>query len=191
MKHFLLRIPMGRGRQTGGRQELSEFIRQSNESRPMNEHGIRSAMLVIPAAALLTIYFGCLWLLPGLSGSLAAFPGAALLLSSFAVHSTELHWLSIFAARLGRKIDSSTHSDVCSAHASVLNQKFVTKLAVGRTPSSALDTPGPAFSITRETRADGGVGRGPGAAPHPGLFNEPLTQDTSARANPSRSESPA
>jgi len=38
---------------------------------------------------------------------------------------------------------------------SLLNQKFVTKLAVGRTPSSALD-PWSGLSITRETRADGG-----------------------------------
>src|SRR2546430_3158336 len=87
-----LRIGMGRGRQTGGRQELSEFIRQSNDvlfyrhwhgplyhfilipvSRlGLNEHGVRSAMLVIPVLTLLAIYFGCLWLLPGLSGSLAA-----------------------------------------------------------------------------------------------------------------------
>jgi hypothetical protein len=110
-----LRIGMGRGRQTGGRQELPEFIRQSNDvlfyrhwhgplyhfilipvSRlGLNEHGVRSTMLVIPALTLLAIYFACLWLLTGLSGSLAAFLGAALFLSSLGVRSTELaphHW---------------------------------------------------------------------------------------------------
>ncbi len=63
-----LRIGLSRGRQTGGRQELSEFIRQSNDivfyrhwhgplyhyflipvSRlGLNEHGVRTAMLAIP-----------------------------------------------------------------------------------------------------------------------------------------------
>ena len=113
-----LRIGMSRGRQTGGgRQELSEFIRQSNDvlfyrhwhgplyhfilipvSRlGLNEHGVRSAMLVIPALTLLAIYFGCLWLLPGLPGPLAALLGAALFLTSFAVRSTELAPHQLFA----------------------------------------------------------------------------------------------
>ena len=43
----------------------------------LNEHGVRSVMPVIPGLALLAVYLGCLWLLPGLSGSLAAFLGAA------------------------------------------------------------------------------------------------------------------
>ena len=112
-----LRIGMGRGRQTGGRQELSEFIRQSNDvlfyrhwHGPLyhfilipvsrlgtNEHGVRSAMLIIPALTLLAIYFGCLWLLPGLYGSLAAFLAAALFLSSFAARATELAPHQMFA----------------------------------------------------------------------------------------------
>jgi hypothetical protein len=74
----------------------AEFIRQSNDvlfyrhwHGPLyhfilipvsllgiNEHGVRSAMLVISALTLLAIYFGCLWFLPGLSGSLAAFLGS-------------------------------------------------------------------------------------------------------------------
>jgi hypothetical protein len=106
-----LRIGLSRGRQTGGRQELSEFIRQSNDivfyrhwhgplyhfflipvSRlGLIEHDVRTAMLVIPALTLLAIYFGCLWLIPGLFGSLAALLAGVLFLSSFTVfRSTEL-----------------------------------------------------------------------------------------------------
>jgi hypothetical protein len=77
-----LRIGLNRGKQTGARQELSEFIRQSNDvlfyrlwhgplyhfilipdSRlGLNEQGFAASMLVIPALTLLAIYFGCLWM---------------------------------------------------------------------------------------------------------------------------------
>jgi hypothetical protein len=113
-----LRIGLSRGRQTGGRQELSEFIRQSNDivfyrhwhgplyhyflipvSRlGLNEHGVRTAMLVIPALTLLVIYFGCLWLIPGARGALTALLATVLFLSSFTViRSTELAPHQLFA----------------------------------------------------------------------------------------------
>jgi hypothetical protein len=110
-----LRIGLSRGKQDGGRQELSEFIRQSNDivfyrhwhgplyhyflipvSRlGLNEHGVRTAMLVIPALTLLAIYFGCLWLIPG---TLTALLASVLFLSSFTVfRSTELAPHQLFA----------------------------------------------------------------------------------------------
>jgi hypothetical protein len=106
-----LRIGLSRGKPAGGRQELSEFIRQSNDvlfyrhwhgplyhyflipvSRlRLNEHDVRAAMLVIPALTLLAIYFGCLWLIPGTPGLLTALLASVLFLSSFSVfRSTEL-----------------------------------------------------------------------------------------------------
>jgi hypothetical protein len=112
------RIGLGRGRQAAGRQELSAFIRQSNDivfyrhwhgpfyyyflipvSRlGLNEHGVRTAMLVIPALTLLVIYFGCLWLIPGTLGVLTAVLAAVLFLSSFTVfRSTELAPHQLFA----------------------------------------------------------------------------------------------
>jgi len=49
---------------------------------------------------------------------------------------------------------------------SLLNQKFVTKLAVGRTPSSALDPWSCLFHHTRNEGRRGAVGCGPGGPPH-------------------------
>ena len=113
-----VRIGMARGRQTGGRQELSEFIRQSNDALfyrhwhgplysfllipvsrlGLNEHGVRSAMLVIPVLTLLAIYFGCLWLVPGIHGTLAAVLSSTLFLSSSTVfRATELAPHQLFA----------------------------------------------------------------------------------------------
>ena len=113
-----LRIGLGRGRQSGGRQELSELIRQSNDvlfyrhwhgplyhyflilvSRlGLNEHGVRAAMLLIPAVTLLAIYFGCLWVIPGMTGFFAAVFAGVLFLASFTVfHSTELAPHQLFA----------------------------------------------------------------------------------------------
>lgn len=113
-----LRIGLNRGRQAGGRQELSAFIRQSNDivfyrhwhgpfyhyflipvSRlGLNERGVRTAMLVIPVLTLLEIYFGCLWLIPGTCGALTAVLAAILFLSSFTVfRSTELAAHQLFA----------------------------------------------------------------------------------------------
>ena len=114
-----LRIGLGRGRQCGERQELSQFIRQSNDvvfyrhwhgplyhfllipvSRlGLNEQGVRAAMMVIPAATVLALYFGCLWLTPGLRGVLAGVITSMLFLTSWAViRSTELapHQLFVF-----------------------------------------------------------------------------------------------
>lgn len=112
-----LRMGLSRGKQAG-RQELSEFIRQSNDvlfyrhwhgplyhyflipvSRlGLNEHDVRAAMLIIPALTLLAIYFGCLWLIPGSLGLPAALLAGALFLSSFAVfRSTELAPHQLFA----------------------------------------------------------------------------------------------
>jgi hypothetical protein len=106
-----LRIGLNRGRQTGGRQELSEFIRQSNDivfyrhwhgplyhyflipvSRlGLNEQGVRAAMLAVPAVTLLALYFGCLWLIPGTTGFFAALLACMLFPFSFTVYrSTEL-----------------------------------------------------------------------------------------------------
>ncbi|HWY46547.1 MAG TPA: hypothetical protein VNX70_04130 [Bryobacteraceae bacterium] len=113
-----LRIGLSRGRQTGGRQELSEFIRQSNDivfyrhwhgplyhyflipvSRlGLNEHDVRAALVGIPVMTLLAIYFGCLWLIPGSLGLLTAFLTSVLFLSSFTVfRSTELAPHQLFA----------------------------------------------------------------------------------------------
>lgn len=114
-----LRIGLGRGRQSGGRQELSQFIRQSNDvvfyrhwhgplyffllipiSRlGLNEHAARTAMLTVPAVTVVALYFGCLWLIPGILGSVAATLASMLFLSSWAVvRSTELapHHLFVF-----------------------------------------------------------------------------------------------
>jgi hypothetical protein len=113
-----VRIGLGQGRKAGGRQELSEFIRQSNDvvfyrhwhgplyhfflipvSRlGLNEHGVRNAMLMIPAMTLISIYCGCLWLSPGPQGTLAALLGSLLFLTSFTVfRSTELAPHQLFA----------------------------------------------------------------------------------------------
>ena len=58
-------------------------------------------MLMIPAASVLAIYLGCLWLLPGLCGFLAALLASTLFLASYAVTaSTELapHQLFVFCS---------------------------------------------------------------------------------------------
>ena len=112
-----LRIGLSSGKPGGNRQELSALIRQSNDALfyrhwhgPLyhyllipvsrlrfNEHDVRAAILFIPALTLLAIYFGCLWLIPGGPGSLAAVLSSVLFLSSVAVfRSSELapHQLS-------------------------------------------------------------------------------------------------
>ena len=112
------RIGLGRGGQSGSRQGLSEFIRQSNDavfyrhwhgplyhyflipvSRwGLSEHGVRSAMLFVPALAVLAIYFGCLWLIPGSAGAVTGFLSGMLFLTSFTVtRSTELAPHQLFA----------------------------------------------------------------------------------------------
>lgn len=105
-------VRSGLGR--GDRQALSEQIRGSNDvlfyrhfHGPLfhyllipisrlgwNERGVRMAMLAIPAASLAVIYFGCLWLMPGPAGFLAAALFAA---SHSVIWSTELAPHQLFA----------------------------------------------------------------------------------------------
>ncbi len=106
-----LRIGLGRGRESGNRQDLSTFIRQSNDvvfyrhwhgplyhfilipisGRGLNEHDVRAAMLLIPSLSVAAIYLGCVWLVPGLPGILAGLLSSALFLSSLTVlRSAEL-----------------------------------------------------------------------------------------------------
>ena len=103
------------------RQDLSARVRQSNDvafyrhwhgplfhyllipvSRlGLDERGVRTSMLAIPAAGVVAMYLGCLWLLPGLRGFLAALSASTLFLSSYAVAaSTELapHQLFVFCS---------------------------------------------------------------------------------------------
>jgi len=64
----------------------------------LNERGVRSAMFAIPAASLAVLYLGCLWLVPGPAGIVAAILTSALFLSSHAVvWSTELAPHQLFA----------------------------------------------------------------------------------------------
>ena len=64
----------------------------------LKERAVRTAMLVVPCGSLAVIYFGCLWLLPGATGSLTALSAAVLFLSSHAVvWSTELAPHQLFA----------------------------------------------------------------------------------------------
>jgi Dolichyl-phosphate-mannose-protein mannosyltransferase len=105
-------VRSGLGR--GNRQALSQHIRASDDvlfyrhfhgplfhyllipvSRlGLSEHGVRMAMLAIPAASLAVIYFGCVWLLPGP----AAFVASMLFLASHTVvWSTELAPHQLFA----------------------------------------------------------------------------------------------
>jgi hypothetical protein len=65
---------------------------------PLNPRAVRMLMLAIPAASLAIIYFGCLWLAPGLVATLAALLAAMLFLTSHAVvWSTELAPHQLFA----------------------------------------------------------------------------------------------
>jgi hypothetical protein len=109
-----LRIGLG----SAGRQDLSEFIRKSNDvvfyrhwhgplyhfilipvSRlGLNEHDVRLAMLAIPVLTVVALYFGCLWLIPGPRGSVIALLASVLFLSSFSVFgSNELAPHQLFA----------------------------------------------------------------------------------------------
>ncbi len=100
-----LKAGLAQRNQSGQRQELSQLIRRSNDmvfyrhwhgplyqyllipvSRlPLDERRVRSAMLAIPAASVITAYLGCLWLIPGTSGMLAGLLSGVLVLSSHAV----------------------------------------------------------------------------------------------------------
>jgi hypothetical protein len=113
-----VRTGLARGMDAGQRQALSERIRASDDvifyrhwhgplylyvlisvsHLGLNEQLVRSAMLVIPALTLAAIYFGCVWLIPGLPGAFAALAGGVLFLSSRAVTgSTELAPHHLFA----------------------------------------------------------------------------------------------
>jgi hypothetical protein len=102
-----IRTGLGRGRDAGQRQALSELIRSSSDvvfyrhwhgplyiyflipvSRlGLNEQAVRTIMLAIPALTLAVIYFGCLYA----RGILAALLGSVLFVSSSAVvRTTEL-----------------------------------------------------------------------------------------------------
>ena len=80
-----VRMGMKRGSDAGSRSELSEFIRDSGDIHfyrhwhgplyfyglavlkpwTVDEREMRAASLWIPAAGVLLVYFGCLWILPG------------------------------------------------------------------------------------------------------------------------------
>ncbi len=113
-----VRTGLERGRDASQRQELSEQIRASDDvvfyrhwhgalylyllipvSRlGLSERQVRTVMLAIPALTLAVIYCGCLWLLPGRSGTFAALAGSVLFLSSNSVTgSTELAPHQLFA----------------------------------------------------------------------------------------------
>jgi hypothetical protein len=57
----------------------------------VNEASVRMALLAVPAVTLIAIYAGCIWLMPGPRGTLAALLAGLLFVSSNSViHSTEL-----------------------------------------------------------------------------------------------------
>ena len=109
------------GKDARARQDLSEFVRQSNDvtfyrhwhgplfsylliplsHTGLGERGVRMAMLTVPMASLVAVFLGCLWLLPGLRGFLAAALAGTVFLSSYAVTaSSELaphHLLTFFS----------------------------------------------------------------------------------------------
>jgi Dolichyl-phosphate-mannose-protein mannosyltransferase len=113
-----VRTGLARGRDASQRQALSEQIRASDDvvfyrhwhgplyiyllipaSRlGLTEQQVRTVMLAIPALILVAIYCGCLWLIPGRSGTFAALAGSLLFLSSKSVTgSTELAPHQLFA----------------------------------------------------------------------------------------------
>jgi hypothetical protein len=117
-----VRTGLERGRESSQRLALSEEIRASNDvvfyrhwhgplylyflipvSRlGLSERQMRAAMLAIPALTLAAIYFGCLWLIPGRSGTFAALAGSLLFISGSSA-STELaphHLFALFSVGL-------------------------------------------------------------------------------------------
>lgn len=106
-----VRLGLSRGRDSGQRVGLSETLRDSGDMNgyrhwhgPLYFYGLiaarapartepaaRALMLVCPALAFATIYLGCLWLLPGIQGSLAAaLAGLLFLWSPAIVKTTEI-----------------------------------------------------------------------------------------------------
>ncbi len=113
-----IRTGLTRGKDPADREGLSEQIRASDDvvfyrhwhgplylylllpvSRlAQTERQSRTAMLAIPALTLLTLYCGCLWLIPGRTGTFAAMASSVLFLSSVAAtESTELAPHQLFA----------------------------------------------------------------------------------------------
>lgn len=113
-----VRTGLARGPESNQRQQLSEFIRASNDvvfyrhwhgplylyllipvaRLHLEEQFARMSMLAIPALSLIVIYMGCWWVLPGPNGFLAGLFGGLLFLSSNSViHSTELAPHHLFA----------------------------------------------------------------------------------------------
>jgi hypothetical protein len=112
------RTGLERGKDPAERQLLSEQIRGSDDvvfyrhwhgplylyallpiSRlALTERHVRMVMLAIPALTLVTLYCGCLWLIPGRTGTVAAIASGVLFISSSAVtDSTELAPHQLFA----------------------------------------------------------------------------------------------
>jgi hypothetical protein len=102
---------LGQATKSGERMALSRSIRDSNDivfyrhwhgplffypllvlnSFHLNEHTVRSVMLMIPILTTLVLYFGSLWLVPGWAGAAAACLTSAMYLWSYvAVSATEL-----------------------------------------------------------------------------------------------------
>jgi len=109
---------MARGRDPSQRQALSGRIRESNDvvfyrhwhgplyvdllipaSRlALSEQQLRTLMVFVPALTLIAIYCGCLWLIPGRTGTFTALGSSLLFLSSGKVAgSTELAPQHLFA----------------------------------------------------------------------------------------------
>jgi hypothetical protein len=106
-----LRIGLSRGRDSGQSSSLSELIRGADDivfyrhwhgplyfywlmpasGLGLDERAMRVSMLAFPICSLFLIYFGCLWIFPGLHGQLAAVLSSALFLwSATTIRSTEL-----------------------------------------------------------------------------------------------------
>jgi len=113
-----VRTGLARGKDPAERQRLSEQIRASSDvvfyrhwhgplylyvllpiSRlALIEQQTRTVMLAIPALTLVTLYCGCLWLIPGRAGIFAALTSSVLLVSgTAATESTELAPHQLFA----------------------------------------------------------------------------------------------
>jgi hypothetical protein len=111
-----VRTGLARGRESSQRLALSEQIRSSNDvvfyrhwhgplylyflipvSRlGLSERQVRTVLLAVPALTLVAIYYGCLWLVGGRSGTFAALGGSLLFISGGSA-STELAPHQLFA----------------------------------------------------------------------------------------------
>ncbi len=106
-----VRTGLTEGPKTDKRMALSQSIRNGNDivfyrhwhgplyfylllilnSFHLDEHAVRSLMLIVPILSAIVVYLGALWLIPGLAGAVAACTSSALFLWSYVtVSSTEL-----------------------------------------------------------------------------------------------------